>query len=156
MLVILDKDGTLVGPLEGPPASSTWQQQPLDGVVQKLTALRAQGHALAIATNQGGVAWGFISRSQAYRLAHDAAEKVGGVDAVAVCCYHPGAVARNPASPYAKASPRRKPAPGMILDLMRRLGYGPADTIYVGDYDTDRQAAETAGVRFIWAQEFFG
>ena len=156
MLIIFDKDGTLVGPLGGPPANSIRQQEPLPGVVEKLATLRAQGHALAIATNQGGVAWGIISRSQAYRLAHDAAEKVGGVDGVAVCCYHPGAAGRNPASPYAKASPRRKPAPGMLLGLMRRLGHDPTDTIYVGDRDTDRQAAEAAGVRFTWAQDFFG
>jgi phosphoglycolate phosphatase-like HAD superfamily hydrolase len=33
---------------------------------------------------------------------------------------------------------------------------GPEETIFIGDMETDRQAAEAAGVKFIWAWEFFG
>jgi len=155
MLYIFDKDGTLVSGADGRPANSTSEQVPLPGVVERMAGLRIGGHYLAIASNQGGVAWGFISRSQAYRLVNDAAEKVGRVDAVAVCCYDPKAIAKNPDSPYARPGLRRKPAPGMLLDLMHRLGYRPEDTTYVGDQESDRQAAEAAGVRFVWASDFF-
>jgi phosphoglycolate phosphatase-like HAD superfamily hydrolase len=39
---------------------------------------------------------------------------------------------------------------------MRAAGYSPAETLMVGDSDTDKQAAEAAGVRFEWAADFFG
>ncbi len=156
MLYIFDKDGTLVGggPGNRPPNKPS-EQHPLPGVVEKLAALRKSGHKIAIATNQGGVAWGYISLSTAYRLAHDAADKVGGVDAVAVCPYDERAHGPKARPRYARPSRRRKPAPGMLLDLMRRLGSRPEETVYVGDDDVDRQAAEAAGVRFIWARDFF-
>jgi len=128
-LYIFDKDGTIVGGLGDRPANTPAEQVPLPGVVEKLAKLRAAGHKLAIATNQGGVAWGFISRSQAYRLAHDAADKVGGVDAVAVCPHDPRAAVRNPGGRYARPCRFRKPEPGLLLGLMRRApGGGRGET----------------------------
>jgi D-glycero-D-manno-heptose 1,7-bisphosphate phosphatase len=156
MLYIFDKDGTLVGGVGNRPANSPVEQEPLPGVVEKLAQLRNAGHALAIATNQGGVAWGFISLSQAYRLAWDAAEKVGGMDAVSVCPYDARARGENARQQYARPSRRRKPDPGMIIDLARRLGYDLGDVAFVGDRESDRQAAEAAGVEFYWANDFFG
>ena len=156
-LYIFDKDGTLIHALKGRPATFEAEQHPKPGVVEKLAELRAGGHQIAIATNQGGVAWGIISRSQAYRLANHAGEIVGGVDAVAVCCYDPKAAGRHGADKrYARASSRRKPAPGMLLDLMQRLGYATTETIFVGDSDSDEEAAILADVRFITAADFFG
>lgn len=155
-LYIFDKDNTLIYPIDHRPANVIGEQIPMPGVIDKLAELRAAGHQIAIATNQGGVAWGLISRAQAYLLAHDAGEKVGGVDAVAVCCYDPKAAGRHGAvKRYARDSIRRKPRPGMLLDLMKRLGYVPSETLFVGDSETDEQAALAAGVRFIHATEFF-
>lgn len=156
-LYIFDKDNTLIYALQGRPATFEAEQHPKPGVVDKLAELRDAGHKLAIATNQGGVAWGIISRSQAYRLAHHAGEIVGGVDAVAVCCYDPKAAGKRGADKrYAKPNSHRKPGPGMLYDLMDRLGYEPSDTIFVGDSADDEQAAKSASVRFIHASDFFG
>lgn len=155
-LYIFDKDGTLISPIGRRPANLAGEQIPMPGVIDKIAELRAAGHQIAIATNQGGVAWGIISRAQAYRLAHDAGEKVGGVDAIAVCCYDPKAAGRHGAvKRYARDSARRKPQPGMLLDIMKRLDYAPSDTIFVGDSETDEQAAIAAGVQFIDAAVFF-
>jgi len=155
MLYIFDKDGTLIDSFDDRPANTPAEQIALPGVVAKVAELRSAGHALAIATNQGGVAWGFISLSTAYRLAWDAAEKVGGVDAVSVCPYDSRAKGPRARAQYAKVSQRRKPGPGMITELARRLDYPLADTIFVGDRDSDRAAAEAAGVEFVPAEEFF-
>lgn len=154
-LYIFDKDGTLIYPVASRPGNVVGEQIPKPGVIDKLAELRSAGHQIAIATNQGGVAWGLISRAQAYRLAHDAGEKVGGVDAIAVCCYDPKATGRYASKRYAQDSARRKPHPGMLLDLMRRLGYARPETILVGDSETDEQAALAAGVQFIDAADFF-
>jgi len=50
----------------------------------------------------------------------------------------------------------RKPAPGMLLQAMTEAGVAPDDTLFVGDMESDRLAAEAAGVRFMWARDFFG
>jgi D-glycero-D-manno-heptose 1,7-bisphosphate phosphatase len=155
MLYIFDKDGTLVGGLGNRPANTPEEQIPLPGVVKKIASLRVARHTLAIASNQGGVAWGFLSKSQARDLVRDAARKVGGVDHWRCCCYDKRAATRNPDNPYARGSYRRKPAPGMLKELMQAAGASAANTIMIGDADSDRQAAEAAGVRFIWAADFF-
>lgn len=50
----------------------------------------------------------------------------------------------------------RKPAPGMLTDLMAETGIRADETVFIGDQETDRQAAEAAGCRFSWAWDFFG
>ena len=42
--------------------------------------------------------------------------------------------------------PRRKPAPGMILEACDDFGVSPAETVFVGDTLTDLQAAHAAGI----------
>lgn len=156
MLIIFDKDGTLIASHGKRPANTPAEQQPLPGVAKKLAALRAAGHTLAIASNQGGVAWGFLSEREAQALVRDAAVKVGGVDLWRCCCYDERAAMRNPGNPFARPSPRRKPAPGMLREIMSAAGFAPTETLMVGDQDSDRLAAEAAGCRFAWAAEFFG
>lgn len=41
------------------------------------------------------------------------------------------------------------------LTPVRAAGVPPYETLFVGDQETDRQAAEAAGVEFIWAKGFF-
>lgn len=67
----------------------------------------------------------------------------------------------SPIPPEGQGDPRwnpdwRKPAPGMILQAMQDAGISdPAQVLYIGDRDEDRQAAAAAGVGFRWAWEFF-
>lgn len=49
----------------------------------------------------------------------------------------------------------RKPNPGMFLQALQGVDASPEQTIMVGDAEEDRQAAESAGVAFMWAEEFF-
>jgi D-glycero-D-manno-heptose 1,7-bisphosphate phosphatase len=155
MLIIFDKDGTLIATSGGRPANTPAEQIVLPGVMAKLAALRQAGHTLAIASNQGGVAWDFLTESQAQALVKDAARKVGGVDFWRCCCYDERAAARNPTNPFARPSPRRKPRPGMLRELMAAAGVSPSETLMVGDQESDHQAALAAGCAFRWAQQFF-
>ena len=155
MLYIFDKDKTLVSGPNGRPANTPDEQYPLPGVIETIAATRAVGHQIAIASNQGGVAWGFITEVQAQALVKDAAAKIGGVNFWRCSCYDERAKAKNPESKYARKSYRRKPKPGMLKELMRAAGTDTADTVMIGDSDDDRKAAEAAGVEFVWAKDFF-
>jgi len=49
----------------------------------------------------------------------------------------------------------RKPGPLMLEQLMDFWGVNPEETLFVGDMESDRQAAENAGCDFVWARDFF-
>lgn len=51
----------------------------------------------------------------------------------------------------------RKPAPGMVYETMLSMGVtDKSEVMVVGDAIEDQEAAFYAGVRFMWADEFFG
>lgn len=161
-LYIFDKDGTLV---QKKPLSEGLVRTPLkpeeqvleEGVYEKLAGLRAAGHTLAMASNQSAVAKGLLTMEQAEELMANCAEKAGGIDAWLFCPYSPKSPQKlnGEDNPYACDHAWRKPNPGMLIDLMNKLGYPANDTFMIGDSKKDRQAAENAGVKFILAKEFF-
>ena len=163
-LYIFDLGGTLVrtprGRLGLPKAlTHSHEIKPKPGVLEKLAALRASGHAIAIATNQSSVASGTITLRQAEKLVEDAARVVGGVDAWRLSPYSPKAKykpsPKSRRSRYDRDHPSRKPHPGMLIELMQELGYAPPDTFIVGNRASDRKAAEAAGARYVPAKDFF-
>ena len=164
-LAIFDIDGTLTeikpevlarNPKLVTP-NNLGEQQPKPGVSEKLMGLNLIGVKIALATNRGGVAWGYTTLEEAEALAREAAELCGIPDVpVYVCPYHIKARGPRKVAKYVIDHPCRKPRPGMLLEAMKDAGVSPSETIFVGDYETDEQAAENAGVSFFWAKEFFG
>ncbi len=160
-LYIFDKDGTLVSFIRWwvfPIAPIHPREQILlPGIFERLAALRAAGHRLAIASNQRDVALGITTFEQAQTLMKNCAAKVGGVDAWRFCPYHPKAPEQlhGQPNPYCRDDDRRKPRPGMLLEIMQELGYPASDTFMVGDSHHDRLAAEAAGISFIRSKQFF-
>ena len=152
MLYIFDKDGTLVQQINGErPPNSLAEQKPIPGVLAKCQKLIADGHLLAVASNQGGVAFGFITAVEAHAMVKQIADYIGATT-YAVCVTHPTGKKKS----ARRESHFRKPDGGMIEYLMDAFGVLPTETVYIGDMDTDQQAAEAAGVKFIWAKDFFG
>jgi len=49
----------------------------------------------------------------------------------------------------------RKPEPGMLLDIILESGAPRSNVLFVGDANTDREAAERAGIDYMLPSEFF-
>ena len=152
-LLMLDRDGTLNRSIGQRPPNRPAEVELLPGVAVKLHRYASQGWRIIIVTNQGGVAFGYQTEAQARATQQAVLDTLPvAVDASYLCPHHPeGTVPR-----YAVACPNRKPAPGAIHDALDRFQAHPQDCLFVGDQDSDRLAAEAAGVPFRWAWEFFG
>jgi D-glycero-D-manno-heptose 1,7-bisphosphate phosphatase len=161
-LYIFDKDKTLLRHVR---SRLLFRRSPLKpheqilkkGVFEKLAELRADGHKIAIATNQIAVAHGIITLEEAEELIENCAAKIGGVDAWRLSPYDPKAKVslRGNSNPYARDDETRKPHPGMIIQIMEELGVSPQETFMIGDKKMDKKAAKAAKVHFIDEKKFF-
>lgn len=151
-LVIFDADDTLrrttIPGQPCPHGDDEWELLP--GVRDRLTTIDwcARGIRVAVASNQDHVGYGLIDAAAAHRLLRAA------IDA-ATDCTAPDPEIRFCPHRLEEPCECRKPAPGMLLDLMRQLEVPPSATLFVGDSPSDSEAARRAGVRFSWASEFF-
>jgi D-glycero-D-manno-heptose 1,7-bisphosphate phosphatase len=151
-LLFLDRDGTLNSDLGDRPPNRPDEVKLLPNVEGKLHQHACLGWRLVIVTNQGGVAFGYQTERQAHAIHQALLDALPvEVDASYLCPHHPEGTIRR----YATPCPNRKPAPGAILDALESFQAHPEECLFVGDRDTDRQAAEDAGVPFVWAREFF-
>lgn len=143
--VIFDRDGVLnldhgyVGHRE----KFEWTE----GAREAVRAVHEQGWHVFVATNQSGVARGYYDEPAVHALydwMRGELHAFGAtIDDWRYCPTHPeGSV---PA--YARESDWRKPAPGMLLDMIRAWELDPAQCVMIGDQPTDMAAAEAAGVR---------
>ncbi len=151
-------DGTLISSYMDAPNRRYARWHVLPGRPELLRILREQGHRVAIATNQAGVAFGHVTESQVGRKI-DAVLAALGLPAdtpVAVCFAHPQAKAYRYRNPVEVA--RRKPSGTMLRELMETVGITMGiheDVVYVGDQPADRRAARDARVAFQLADDFF-
>jgi D,D-heptose 1,7-bisphosphate phosphatase len=107
------------------------------------------GWHVFVVTNQSGVARGHYSETAVAALHGWVIEEVrragGTIDDIRYCPFHPDASV--PA--YRCNSDWRKPAPGMLLDLMRTWELDASRCVLVGDKESDMAAAHAAGMRGI-------
>ena len=139
MLVLIDRDGVLNRD-RSDLVKSPEELDILPGAPEAVAALTRAGHATALVTNQSVVGRGLIDLAMLERI-HDklqaAVAAAGGrIDRIYVCADPPWA-----------AGPRRKPAPGMLIEAMSDFRASPADTVMIGDAKRDLEAAAGAGVR---------
>jgi D-glycero-D-manno-heptose 1,7-bisphosphate phosphatase len=142
--VFFDRDGVL-----NHDAGYTFEPgklQWIDGAKEAVKAVNDAGYFAFVATNQSGVARGFYEESHVHTLHRWMADEMAiigaHIDAFEYCPDHPdGKIER-----YRRVSERRKPAPGMLLDLLSRYPVDTARSLLIGDKEGDLEAARAAGV----------
>jgi D-glycero-D-manno-heptose 1,7-bisphosphate phosphatase len=142
--VFFDRDGVLnedTGHLFRPE-----QVKWTEGAREAVKTVNDAGYFAFVVTNQSGVARGLYEEEHVlalHRWMADEFAKVGArVDAFEYCPYHPEAEVDR----YRRVSDRRKPEPGMIIDLLDRFHIDRARSVLVGDKPSDLEAARAAGI----------
>lgn len=142
--VFLDRDGVLIEDTGWPhkPEEARW----IPGAARAVKRLNDAGYFVFVVTNQAGVAKGFYPESQVGVMhgwmAGELARAGAHVDAWEYCPNHPEA----PLPAYRLACRRRKPAPGMIEDLLAAWPAKREQSLLIGDKDSDVAAARAAGL----------
>ena len=142
--LFLDRDGVcnVDHGWVGSPDRFEW----MPGARDAIRMAHQRGCHVFIVTNQSGVARGLYSEGDVQALhgwmLATVMQNGGTLDDVRYCPYHPEAAV--PA--YRQVHPWRKPAPGMLLDLIRAWELDPSRCAMVGDQPTDVQAAAGAGM----------
>jgi D-glycero-D-manno-heptose 1,7-bisphosphate phosphatase len=134
--VFLDRDGTLMHNV--PYCSDPAKVQVLPGVARSLRKLREYGFKLVIVTNQSGIGRGYFEEEKFWKVQAAFEQQIGPniIDATYFCADHPD-----------KATDRRKPGPGMLIEAAHDLKLDLACCFMIGDSETDVEAGIRAGVQ---------
>jgi D-glycero-D-manno-heptose 1,7-bisphosphate phosphatase len=139
--VFLDRDGTVMRDVDycGDPA----RVEVFPDAGDALRRLKANGYKLIIVTNQSGIARGYLSENDYRAVEKEFLRQLGEglIDAIYYC-----------PDPPDTNSPRRKPAPGMILEAQRNHRLDLARSYFIGDKTSDIGCGRNAGVRTILVQ----
>lgn len=136
-LIILDRDGVINHDSDAfikTPAE--WL--PIDGSLDAIARLSRAGWRVVVASNQSGIARGLFTMdtlNAIHAKMHQAVIDAGGqIDAVFICPHGPD-----------DGCTCRKPAPGMLHDIARRLDVRLEGVPLVGDSLRDLQAGAQCG-----------
>ncbi|MBY0124255.1 D-glycero-beta-D-manno-heptose 1,7-bisphosphate 7-phosphatase [Bacillus sp. S/N-304-OC-R1] len=120
----------------------------IPGAVETIKHLKAIGYTIIVITNQSGVARGYFSEDDVNHLHHwinnDLLQKQNvQIDSFYYCPHHPTVGIE----PYLTKCECRKPRPGLILEAISDYNIDRKKSYFIGDKDTDMEAAAAAGIR---------
>ncbi|MGQ2989693.1 MAG: HAD-IIIA family hydrolase [Brevundimonas sp.] len=143
--LFLDRDGVMN--LDHGHVGSIDRFDWVEGAREAVALANARGFYVFIVTNQAGIGKGLYTvedyQSVMDHLQAGVMQAGGWIDDIRFCPDHPEAVIEA----HRKVSDWRKPAPGMLLDLIDKWPVDVADSLIIGDNASDIEAARAAGVR---------
>ena len=118
----------------------------IDGAADAISQLNRSGYLVFVVTNQSGIGHGYYSEADFGALTTYMtsllAQHQAHINDIRHCPFHPDAkVAR-----YRAHHPWRKPAPGMILDLLSCWEVDVNASFLIGNSVRDIEAAKAAGI----------
>ena len=144
MLVLLDRDG-VINEDRADFVKSPEELVFIPKSLEAIARLNSFGHKVVVVTNQSCVGRGIINEEQLAAIhgkLGDALRRVSGrLDDIIVATDAPWA-----------ATDRRKPAPGMLIEAMRKFNSTSRNTAFIGDSARDIVAAKAAGCHRILVQ----
>ena len=143
--VFFDRDGTLIE--EAHYCADPARVAILPGVPEALMRLKQAGFLTFVITNQSGIGRGLITEAQ-YRAVEAEMLRQAGVGAIDGVYFCP--------DPPDRASPRRKPEPGMVLEAAAGHHIDLARSFFVGDKSSDMDCGRRAGTRTILVRTGYG
>ena len=135
-VVLLDRDGVLNEDVGSPGVVREDQFSLLPGVAEAVKALKAEGHACAVVTNQNARRKGLLSAATLDAV-HASLRRDVPVDGIFVATGLDDA-------------PALKPAPDLVNIALERLGGDRERSVMIGDSRTDMIAAFRAGILAIF------
>ena len=142
--LFIDRDGTLMEEVDH--CCDPAHVKAYAGASEELSRARALGWATIIVTNQSGIGRGYFTVEQFHAVQQELLRQLGDViDASYMAPDHPD----NP-------TPRRKPAPGMILEAAAEHGIDLDRSWMIGDKALDIECGRNAGVRTILVETGYG
>lgn len=119
----------------------------IDGAKDAVRLANDLGYYVFVVTNQAGVARGHYGEEDVRRLHEWMSDELrlegATIDDWRYCPYHPDGSVED----YRSSHPWRKPAPGMILDLIKAWPVDAERSVLIGDKESDCEAGRGAGVR---------
>ena len=121
----------------------------INGAADAVRMVNSHGYLAFVVTNQGGIALGLYTEDDLYAFNQTLFQKIhdasgGVITDTAFCPHHPKS--ENPLMQHCDC---RKPSPKMILDLAQKHDINLAQSIMIGDRDTDVEAGQSAGCRAV-------
>lgn len=137
--LFLDRDGVIN--IDHGYVSHPERVEFLSGLFDFCRAAHARGYLLIIVTNQAGIARGLYDEAQFHGLMAWMKERFelegAPVAAYYFCPHHPD---------FTGPCECRKPAPGMVLEAIKEHNIDPAQSMLIGDKESDLEAGRAAGV----------
>lgn len=138
-LIILDRDG-VINEDSDDYIKRPEEWIPIAGSLDAIARLNHAGYAVAIASNQSGIARGYFSMeslaAMSVKMSDMLAQYGGRIDAMVFCPHGPK-----------DGCDCRKPKPGMLIEIGNRFRTSLGNVLFVGDNINDIKAAQAAGVK---------
>ncbi len=137
-IILLDRDGTINEDSDDY-IKSEHEWKPIPGSLEAIAKLSQSGFKIYIITNQSGIARGYFTLEDFNSMNQKMMkllQKLGGkIDGIYFCAHHPSDQCHC-----------RKPKTGLIEQLAKDINTNLKGSLFVGDSQSDLEAAENYGL----------